>query len=701
MSNHASTGLYEFDPYGTNPDNLIVNERQTLQTPGLDDYYFIIPFAAPYFVDSLEVVNDQTGLPYVKGVDYLPGHYFVEAMDGTGRNIAGSIRFMRRDINGIVRLKYRTLGGQWGFNATAILEELANRQYNPLVRSWGLIDVLPALFPPIPHDQSVDDLIGSDELLDGIEEIARAIDAASQGTTDSHINDRNNPHQVTKEQVDLGSVQNYPVATEAQARTGEHNASYMTPLRTAQEIETKALQPLQSHVEDQSNPHGVTASQVGLGSVQNYPIASDAEAVNVTVQNRYMTPYTTGLFFQSTGIAEQVGLLAQQLIQHVGNTNNPHQVTAAQVGTYTKDQIDSMMQTGGTIENASKFAGMTEEEWRESLPSEDTIDEVVTAFTDGFNSGTAEIASVDTAAVYPPSRQYVESMFAGVGYYALQCSTGGGDPTEWIVEVPESQGVSLVGGRVSQLASAPDAFYYLNNDGLVHNVGSGSIQAPAIYRAGSASPAIKPIDIQANENAVYLLLENDTLVKYTDNAGTTTVATDVVEYAVAVFGGDRVVWMDNGGTLYAAGDGNFETAMTPRLPAPSETGGREILLTDDALYILDLTNGKVSVIDYTVSGSTYTAEALKSPGAAFTEDIIEMSGVSTHAVFLTRDGVILTRGLNVEGELDIPPYRPEEVLDVVAGHNFTVLLRNNGTVEYFGVSDDLSMLAPYPIEVMN
>ena len=44
------------------------------------------------------------------------------------------------------------------------------------------------------------------------------------------------------------------------------------------------------HLADKANPHGVTKSQAGLGSVQNYGIATQAEAENGTVNNKYMTP---------------------------------------------------------------------------------------------------------------------------------------------------------------------------------------------------------------------------------------------------------------------------------------------------------------------------------------------------------------------------------------------------------------------------
>lgn len=49
-----------------------------------------------------------------------------------------------------------------------------------------------------------------------------------------------NPHNVSKSDVGLGSVQNYGIASQAQAETGTIDTAYMTPLKTKQAIEALA-----------------------------------------------------------------------------------------------------------------------------------------------------------------------------------------------------------------------------------------------------------------------------------------------------------------------------------------------------------------------------------------------------------------------------------------------------------------------------
>ena len=115
-----------------------------------------------------------------------------------------------------------------------------------------------------------------------------------------------------------------------------------------------------AHTGNTNNPHGVTKSQVGLENVANerqyssqnpppYPVTSvagrtgavtlsktDVGLSNVDNTSDTAKPVSTA---QATAIAEakQAGTNAQNAIDtHAGNTSNPHNVTAAQVGAYVK-----------------------------------------------------------------------------------------------------------------------------------------------------------------------------------------------------------------------------------------------------------------------------------------------------------------------------------------------------------------------------
>jgi hypothetical protein len=140
----------------------------------------------------------------------------------------------------------------------------------------------------------------------------------------SHIANQANPHQVTKSQILLGNVQNYPVSTAQQAIAGTDDASYMTPLKTANAIAAQSSTGLANHLADHNNPHVTTAQQVGLGNVDNFLTATQLQAQQGTVTNAFMTPALT-----AAAITSQVG---NSLLAHINDSNNPHSTTAAQLG---------------------------------------------------------------------------------------------------------------------------------------------------------------------------------------------------------------------------------------------------------------------------------------------------------------------------------------------------------------------------------
>lgn len=75
----------------------------------------------------------------------------------------------------------------------------------------------------------------TDNRMNHIEEGIEANDKANASQSQSinnHIGDTSNPHKVTAAQVGLGNIQNFGLATEDEAKQGDSNAKYMTPSLT-------------------------------------------------------------------------------------------------------------------------------------------------------------------------------------------------------------------------------------------------------------------------------------------------------------------------------------------------------------------------------------------------------------------------------------------------------------------------------------
>ena len=115
--------------------------------------------------------------------------------------------------------------------------------------------------------------------IDGLEAIIgnQTTNKANQADLTAHIQNQNNPHNVTKQQVGLGNVTN---------------------------VEQASKVDFQNHLNNRNNPHGVTKTQVGLGNVTNVEQASK-----------------------------------QEFNAHATNRNNPHSVTKYQVGLGNVDNV--------------------------------------------------------------------------------------------------------------------------------------------------------------------------------------------------------------------------------------------------------------------------------------------------------------------------------------------------------------------------
>lgn len=105
-----------------------------------------------------------------------------------------------------------------------------------------------------------------------------------------------------------------------------------------------------SHESNKTNPHSVTKEQVGLSNVSNYGIATEAEATAGTSNAKYMTPSLTKKAAKSYVDKTDVGLSnvdnvkqasKSEFDEHTANKNNPHSVTATQVGAYTISETDA------------------------------------------------------------------------------------------------------------------------------------------------------------------------------------------------------------------------------------------------------------------------------------------------------------------------------------------------------------------------
>ena len=125
---------------------------------------------------------------------------------------------------------------------------------------------------------------------------------ASQSSLDTHTSDTENPHGITATQLGLGNVENKSSAT---IRGEIVDADIPNNIIRNNQ--------LSAHTNDTSNPHSVTKDQVGLGNVEDKSSATiRGEIVDADIPSTITRD--------------------SELSAHTSDVNNPHGVTASQLG---------------------------------------------------------------------------------------------------------------------------------------------------------------------------------------------------------------------------------------------------------------------------------------------------------------------------------------------------------------------------------
>lgn len=224
---------YPIDTTGFAPTNLIVDEIHMLTEINSTTYRILIPEFAPLYLDNFELKHvDMDGniATLVEDVDF---HFCLPYIGGSrsiGKMIYGGITITNLLINGVLKLTYQTLGGEWTADKNYVMTRLAETVYNPRITVWDVVTNVQSLFPPINHDQSFDYVYGHQDLIASINDLAVTIANGPNPNSGliGHFRDFNNPHQVTKEQVGLGLVVNYPMATNSDIANKNPVDKYIT-----------------------------------------------------------------------------------------------------------------------------------------------------------------------------------------------------------------------------------------------------------------------------------------------------------------------------------------------------------------------------------------------------------------------------------------------------------------------------------------
>lgn len=270
---------YDLDITGINENNLVAGEVKTLSTAA---QRVLAPTEGPFYAESFAIWDHATNVKLTYGAQYK----FIEILqDPTakyGKAIYGAVLITDSNVSSTVRCNYQCLGGYFKQNTDAIyaLYETVINDNRSIDWATGILNK-PLEYNPALHRHLLEDMYGFEPVVVALERIRNAI-----------------------------LMNDVPVLEEIIA-----NYNHL-------------VNDVIVHENDKSNPHSVTAAQVGLGSVVNGGMATITEVNAGTAIDRYINPYTLKVVLDIirssiTDLGNTLSVANTNLTNHINN-NDAH-----------------------------------------------------------------------------------------------------------------------------------------------------------------------------------------------------------------------------------------------------------------------------------------------------------------------------------------------------------------------------------------
>jgi len=224
-----------FDTTGTAATNLVKGELHTLTEINAAPYRILIPTFAPFYLTNqlLEHVSlAGVATPLTEGVDFYALLPYMAASRSSGRSIYGGWSMISDLPQGTIRCQYQALGGTWSADADYLYARLLESQFNSRTTWWDQITNVQDLFPAIEHDHdATEDLTGLTDILNKLEAVRAAILEApnkAPAAYVAHLVQTGNVHGMTKSDLGLDQIQNLPMATDQEVLNLEKVNKYVT-----------------------------------------------------------------------------------------------------------------------------------------------------------------------------------------------------------------------------------------------------------------------------------------------------------------------------------------------------------------------------------------------------------------------------------------------------------------------------------------
>lgn len=281
-----SSPVLDFDDTAQNPANRISAEPHVVSEINSRTERMIIPVYAPFYVQGFGLVHvDDVGerKPLFENVDFYFVMPYLGATYGTMKAVYGGIVINNEFANGRIEVTYQSVGGPWVADPNLVRQALIEGSYNPRTVDWDVVTNVQQTFPPTDHTHHLEDMTRITEVIEKLQDIA---DAIAKGEHVSLLNEKfleytsqKNPSGLTA--ADLGipeSILNGG-ATDQEVASMQPVSKFIT-VKQLMELfvfPEPDLAPLNRHIQQTGNVHGMTPADIGLGNIQNYEVLDPSE----------------------------------------------------------------------------------------------------------------------------------------------------------------------------------------------------------------------------------------------------------------------------------------------------------------------------------------------------------------------------------------------------------------------------------------
>lgn len=288
------------DLSGTNPNNAIGSEEHLLTKLDGFPYSIITMEHGGFYSKSLKVFDEKYNRLKVNE-DFIWTYRHNLISERTGRDVASAIVFINKNLKGKVFLQAQMVGGDVAYSFTVIQDYIAFYKTKPTT-----------------YVPTIDDYVGT-------EPIWAPGELANERWGLDTYQPFNNELENIRRAMTMGAID-----AEQKFRDAVKNRF--------DEFMAKFTDRLKNHIDDKNDPHQITPTQVNLGIVNNYAVASSAVALAGTSDDTYLTPKLVNEVLD--------GVPTTRLNAHINTVNSdPHNTTAASLNAYSKQQLADSLAT--------------------------------------------------------------------------------------------------------------------------------------------------------------------------------------------------------------------------------------------------------------------------------------------------------------------------------------------------------------------